>query len=314
MGKIDMLAFLVVELCSRAWEKWHAQSAFKRAAPVLLVTGAGILSPTIKEVLVSKAFALSEPGGVMESSLESLISSWAGLGLVTSGVLFYIISYFCDNKKESELIYDKTISCAYPIGRSEVFCYSGSVTQVSGIDAVVTSEDTDLSLGGRTGTSVSGRIRKMAASYADDGSLVRDNLDEFIRAWKETNGRYAEFPLGTCVITDNPYEAKSYGVRSIIFAVAIRKTPSRIAAIDRAAIDKIVLFSINSCIERGYGSIFIPVFGLGSGNVSRKEAITATVNAVSRVLSEGGCNIRVYIGVYRFGDLVRLAWMLAKCA
>ena len=80
-----------------------------------------------------------------------------------------------ENQKES-LIDSKTISAPAMVGNSKIYCYCGSVMAISGIEVVVTSENTNLHLGSISGTSVSGRIRRLSASFNSDGTLHIDHL------------------------------------------------------------------------------------------------------------------------------------------
>ena len=59
-------------------------------------------------------------------------------------------------------------------------------------------------------------------------------------------------------------------------------------------------------VRQGYRSIFIPIFGLGSGRIPSSRAISFTVNAVKTHLPKFNEEIRLYLGVYREEDKVDL--------
>jgi hypothetical protein len=295
----------------RAYELWRRQNIFKKAAPVLLTAGVGLLSPSIWEIVVTKSLASYDAMDSLKTESSTDFGAFVGGFLVLSAVAFYVISHFCKVDEAKEFIFDKKIYGPFLIGKSRVYCYSGSVTQISDIDVVVTSEDTDLNLGGLSRTSVSGRIRHMAATHGVSG-VLSDNLSDWIQSWKKSVGKFSEFSLGTVVPLNEAFCAASWGIKAIIFAVALRKNPSRVGSIDKAAIDKIVDSSIRFTIANGYKSIFIPVFGLGSGNVPAKIAIDYTLTSVCGYLKSGGYDLDLYIGVYTFPDTMSVTTNLGK--
>ncbi|WP_324708564.1 hypothetical protein [Pseudomonas fragi] len=216
------------------------------------------------------------------------------------------------NIEERKIIFDKNTGGDFKVGASNIKFYCGSVTQISGIDAIVTSEDTDLNLGSLTGSSTSGRIRKMAATYSDTEELLVDNLGIFIAEWKASKNKFSNFNLGTCVECNHTYNAIKNDIKTIIFSVAIRKKPDRIACIDEVAIETIVSSAIDILIKNSQNNIFIPIFGLGSGGTPQHIAIPATVNAIVRKLTKLQRSVTVYIGVYTIDDLAELCMQLAK--
>ena len=192
------------------------------------------------------------------------------------------------------------------IGNSRVHAFCGSVTNIANIDIVVTSENTDLSTASTTSTSVSGRIRDMAAERSATGEIVTDHINEFMQNWKNANQKFSNFPLGTCVICDDAFRAADHGVKTIIFAVGIRKNFDGTSTIEAAAISNIVKIAIDTAVNKDQRTVFIPVFGLGSGNTPTRAAIKYTVDAVKSKLTNTAVSVDVYIGVYRLNDLVEL--------
>mgnify|MGYP000102843327 CR=1 FL=1 len=212
----------------------------------------------------------------------------------------------------SELIFEKNTAKIVEIGPSRVHAFCGSITHISGIEIVVTSENTDLDLGSMTGTSVSGRIRDLAAKRSAMGEVATDNLGNFISAWKTSVQKFSNFSLGHCVICNETYEAAAKGIKTIIFAVAIKKNSDGTSIIDETAIHKIIGIAIDTAVSTGQPTLFIPVFGLGSGNTSQGSAIKMTTNAVKQKLSSTNSSIDVYVGVYRLSDLTELCMSLKR--
>ena len=205
-----------------------------------------------------------------------------------------------------ELVFEKHTGLIGEIGSSRVHAFCGSITHISGIDIVVTSENTDLNLGSVAGTSVSGRVRDMAATRSATGEIVIDNIANFIQAWKASANKFANFPLGHYIVCSDPYEAASKGIKTIIFAIAIKKNSDGTSTIDEAAINKIVCAAIDTAISKNQRSLFIPVFGLGSGNSQQRSAINVTTRAVKAKLGSITSSMDVYLGVYRIDDLTEL--------
>ncbi|WP_434137616.1 hypothetical protein [Photobacterium leiognathi] len=175
---------------------------------------------------------------------------------------------------------------------------------------VVTSENTNFNMGSISGTSVSGRIRKMAASFDDKNALVSDNLNDFITDWKKVHG-LGPFSKGRCIISPS-FNAEKNGIKSIVHAIAIEKNAGKSANINSSDIKNIVEYSIRHTLNSSYNSIFIPVFGLGSGQVEQEEAINYTVDAIKSTLDNIDNNITVYIGVYKTNDSFALIKQLTR--
>lgn len=301
----------------RALKHYVSRCLHGRAAFALFLTSAAIVSPSAYDValaLTDKLPAL-DPARPTASILNSTVLNFV-LALITLSLAVYFI-HLSEKKRKSSvegktLVFNKNTAEIASIGQSKVHAFCGSITQASDIDIVVTSENTDLDLGTSTGTSVSGRMRSMAATRNPAGDVVRDNLGEFIRQWKLSRRKADNFQLGFCLECDSPYEAARINIRTIIFAVAIRKNQDGMSTIDEQAINEIVKFAIDTAVRKGEKSIFIPVFGLGSGNAEQAKAIAATTNAVKGQLQHTTSTLDIYLGVYRADDLIQLCASIAR--
>ncbi|MNJ43393.1 hypothetical protein D3C77_383970 [compost metagenome] len=94
--------------------------------------------------------------------------------------------------------------------------------------------------------------------------------------------------------------------------MAIEKNAGSSASINLSAIKSIVDYSINHVLDNNYKSIFIPVFGLGSGQVAQSDSIDYTVSAVKSSLERVDASITVYIGVYKADDSFTLIQRLVR--
>lgn len=306
MKKSNVIVFVIFELAYRFYEAWRSRSIFKRAADGLLAFSGMLLVPSIWEYLIDSAINAS---GKVQASVDQGLKAGETAGFIALfvAVLFYIAAHFSERKKSSieKLVFDKRVEEICSVNKSKVIAYLGSVTQISDIEVMVTSEDTDLNLGSLSGTSVSGRTRKMAATYdMQTRELVRDDLAMALAEWKAQKKKYSNFPLGTCVPLHSLSNLKTLGIQCVLLAVAIQKNDSRISLIDRDSICRIVQVAIDQCVDNGYASVFVPVFGLGSGNVPRSESIDATCSAIRLALEKSPHSIQVYVDIYRVRDFI----------
>lgn len=230
--------------------------------------------------------------------------------LLFSGLALGFYVHRLDKNKRPNLIDNVTTSGRFQIKNSNVCCFLGSVENISDIDVVVTSENTNLDLGSISGTSVSGRIRKMAATFNDRNILVRDDLDDFIKGWKTEHG-LGPFTKGQCIFSP-PFNAEKNGIKSIVHAIAVEKNAGKAVNIDFSAIKTIIERSIDHTLQNNYKSIFIPIFGLGSGQVEQEAAINCTVDAVKSNLEKVDKTITVFLGVYRVDDSFALIKKLTR--
>ncbi|HGY0992851.1 TPA: hypothetical protein ACNU17_001191 [Aeromonas salmonicida subsp. pectinolytica] len=141
--------------------------------------------------------------------------------LLSSGLA---LGWYINNQEKAKrpnLVDCVSKSDAFKIKNSNVICFLGSVENIVDIDVIVTSEDTSLDLGSINGASVSGRIRRMAATFNERNELVKDELNDFIHDWKNKNS-LGPFNKGLCIISP-PFNAARVGIKSIVHAVAIEK-------------------------------------------------------------------------------------------
>ncbi|EJU9788321.1 TPA: hypothetical protein I7686_21270 [Vibrio vulnificus] len=226
-----------------------------------------------------------------------------------SGLLLALYTHNLQKNTGKELVDSVEIAGDFQFNNSTVDCYLGSVKNIRDIDVIVTSENTNLNLGSISGSSVSGRVRSMAASFNSDQELKKDNLKDHIENWKKSKN-LGPYNKGLCIISP-PFNAKKYGIKSIINAVAIEKNSEYSATIERSSIVSIVEQAIAHAIENKFKSIFIPVFGLGSGNVNQAKALSYTVDSVLSNLKKTDEELNIYIGVYTANDCAALMKMLA---
>lgn len=303
--------YLMLGVLNRLVGYFTGRSLYGKAAVAMIGALTVINSTSVFELFVTevvKPVFLVNQASANSSSLGPDQLKFA-LSLLLLAVTVYWVGMAGKERRakieNSKLIFEKNTLEIGEIGRSRVHAFCGSVTHISGIEIVVTSENTDLNLGSINGTSVSGRIRHLAASWNAMGQLAKDNLEDFIRNWKTRHQR-GNFPLGYCVVSSNPYQAASKGIKTIIFAVAIQKNADGTSTIDEAAINRIVDKAVDTAISLGQRTLFIPIFGLGSGNIQQRKALKITTNAVKEKLNSTTGSVDVYLGVYRMDDLIEL--------
>ncbi len=122
------------------------------------------------------------------------------------------------NKIVNELSLDKIINYK----NVNIFSFFGSIEDISNIQVIVTSENSDLELASFSSTSISGRVRNMASSKDDIGNVISDPLYENIVRFKKKHNKYNDFNLGIC-IPSQPLTLQKHGVKCVIHAIAIKK-------------------------------------------------------------------------------------------
>jgi O-acetyl-ADP-ribose deacetylase (regulator of RNase III) len=278
----------------------------------LLLSGAisiAILPDPFVEWVIRSLFSYATEGK-LDSKFWPPLSFFT---LIILGLIFGIWEHR-DSKDKAHLLVDRLTKLGnFSINKSIVKIYFGSIENIYGIDVVVSSEDTTLDLGSINGSSVSGRVRKISATFNHRNEVIKDDLHDFITSWKNQQGSLGPYNKGTCIISP-PFNSSSRGVKCIINAIAIEKRAGKPAVIDESSIRTIVDFSINHAIKSEYSSVFIPVFGLGSGNASQNEAIETTVDAVNFVLQKTSASLIIYLGVYKEADNLALISKLTAVA
>ncbi len=262
----------------------------------------------ITEILLAAVENHKEPApcGVSPTSLNTA----AFITFLVLSIIFFTLAKIEQrNIKPEKINSTKKIVGHWRLGNANIHCYNGDITEISEADIVITSEDTGLELGSLTGTSVSGRIRKLAATRHKTHEIKKDNLSDFVADWKSQSGKMSNFELGTCILCP-PFEAASNNIKKIITAVAIQKNQDKTATIETRALVKIIKFAFDAAEKENLRSIFIPVFALGSGNLSPEETISSTINSIKSAYGSSSTEFEIYIGTYRDSDLVELITQL----
>lgn len=301
------LVLIILEiLISRIIKK---QSIFYKLAVMSLVLLGFTLIPSLWDGIIDKLFDLTyEDKSYAGKDLTQIIFASALFTSLT--FIFSFLSYRYSSYKET-LINSVKKEEWISTSNSRIHTYTGSILQIKGIDVIVTSENTTLDLGSLSGTSVSGRVRKLAASYNSDLTLCQDNLLASIEDWKSRQPNKGPYQRG--VIIESPsFQATNFGVKSIINAIAVEKTSDGQHLIDAEAIRKILKSSIEHCRARGHKSVFIPIFGLGSGGNEKNFAISTTIDPLIEILHQESYDLDVYLGVYRIKDLLLVSKSLLK--
>jgi O-acetyl-ADP-ribose deacetylase (regulator of RNase III) len=298
----NSIRFVFYTLALKYWRR----NIFSKFATIFAVGSIGVLGTSFKEIVFYGLLNLSTG-----KELEATSAPETFYILFVASIVFATISHLLAAKIEQELVFERDTLENFKCSNSIIHCYIGSVTNISGIDVVVTSENTDLNLGSISGTSVSGRIRKLAAEKDGNENLIKDHLFDHIQYWKNNQNSLGPYNIGTCVFSP-PFNAQVRGVKSIINAVAVKKNHHNTFSIDFVAIENIIEKSISHCISEGFESIFIPVFGLGSGGLSPDKCIDITVKSVIKQLNKTDNELRAFIGVYREEDSLALLKSISK--
>ena len=279
----------------------------KLSVTALLICGGALVTPFWQQTLEAAAatFELKPTSG----PIPSIIS---GIAFLILAILFAEISRRTGGAATREPLVDtKAISEPIIIGKSKLHCYCGSIMGLTEAEILVTSENRYLKLGGIDGTSVSGRARRLAASFRIDGSLSTDPLEDFLEKWKESQQHAGPYQLGTTVVSP-PYNACAAGIKYIIHAVALEKRDDGVNLIDEQSIRKIIQSTIDQCVNFSCKSVFIPIFGLGSGRLSAEETISKTVIPIIEAIKSNDVDLDIYLGTYRLTDAAQTASVILK--
>jgi hypothetical protein len=268
----------------------------KLALTALLLSGGAFITPFWQQAIEGTLASI----GKRECSDPLPSIAYGSIFLVLT-FLFAFLSHRNSSAQRELLVDTKSISAPVCIGPARVRCYCGSVLAISDIDVVVTSENRDLELGSISGTSVSGRIRRLAASFNSDGTLSEDHLLSKINQWKSIQPNSGPFRLGQCIVSP-PFNATHQGIKSIIHAIAIEIRGSGNNLIEESVNRDIIDFAISHCKANQYSSFFIPIFGLGSGGLPQDSAIPKTLTPLIERLRAANTPIEVYVGTYRLSE------------
>lgn len=263
------------------------------ATTSLLLCGSAVLTPWWEPIAQRAGF-------VIAGSNPADIPPWSAAAfffLLT--VTFSMLSHIFGRKTPVEsLVHTPVISSPVTIGNSTVRCFCGSIELVELRDVIVTSENRELTLGSIAGTSVSGRVRRMAAQFDALGNIVADPLHAYVEAWKSEQSLLGPFQLGTILPAPAP-NALAQKTSAVILAVALEKRDDGINGISETANHRIIKEVLDFCDIKQYTRIFIPIFGIGSGGVSSDVAVDATIAPLVAILSEREMSYDIYLGTYR---------------
>lgn len=309
MMKISIIRYvfgIILEVAINRLKRPHNVYS-KLSVTALLICGGALVTPFWQQTLEAVATTLE-----LKSTSGPIPSIISGIVFLVLAILFAEISRRTGGPAKKEPLVDtKAISEPLVVGKSKIYCYCGSIMGLTEAEVLVTSENRYLELGGIDGTSVSGRARRLAASFRIDGSLSTDPLEDFVDKWKESQQYAGPYQLGTTVVSP-PYNACTVGIKHIIHAVALEKRDDGVNLIDEQSIRKIIQFAIDHCMNFSCKSIFIPIFGLGSGRISAEEAILKTVMPIIDVIKSSDASLDIYLGTYRLTDAAQTASMIFK--
>lgn len=198
------------------------------------------------------------------------------------------------------------------IGSVRLSSYCGSVMHLNDVNLVVTSEDQDLLLGSPSGTSVSGRMRRLSTETSRDGQTKHDWIEDQLNDWKTSSAKaVGPYELGTHLFVESHSPAR-YKIDELMLAVALSKSDSGRNSIDEVAIARIIDAALSRCETKGHKTLFIPVFGLGSGGLDPDEALTATLSPLAKAAATYSMGLTVYVGTYRLSNGLRCQIKLAR--
>ncbi|QKJ66325.1 hypothetical protein HQN60_06190 [Deefgea piscis] len=200
-----------------------------------------------------------------------------------------------------------------PIGSNnnvKLFSYCGSILHINNIEVVVTSENQWLNIG--TGESMSSRIRILSSEKDEKGQTIICHIEKEINYWKKNKG-IGPYQTGETIEIKAAKNTDAYarGVRHTIHAVALKKcSETGEKKISETTNKKIIDKCLKFCEANNISSIFIPIFGLGAGEIDEELAIPATINPIINGMKEYSNNLDVYFGTYREGDAEKVKMYL----
>lgn len=274
---------------------WHKLSVISYTAGVV-----AILPPFYESVI--EHFL-----NIDKSTNESLFVYLIGLVLMLAGIQFARKdeNFHKHTREEDNIIMTPQI---IPLTKKEshnLHMYTGAIHLMASLECklecVICSENQNLSLGDISGSSVSGRIRRMSAYFNSNSQLERDPIFESINEWKIRNNKFENFSLGT-VVFNEPYNASSYGIKLVANAIALMKKENGINEIREESNLKIIEQVFDKMIQDNLSNVFIPVFGLGSGNIPLDFALNSTLQPLKTLLNKNKFNsysFNIFLGVHK---------------
>lgn len=232
------------------------------------------------------------------------------LGTIT--VVFIILARVSEMRDQrNDLIATPVVHKVGRVGEATVYSFCGSVRMIRNVSVVVTSENQNLTLGNPNGTSVSGRVRDLAATKDAAGAIIVDNLQDFVEHWKNAQPHRGPYELGLCIPAP-AFSATNRGIESVVLAIALFVGDDGKNQVNEVAIDRIIAFAIRHCDENSYNSLFIPTFGLGNGRLPARERMDATVAPLVAQLRDSDVQVDIYVGTYRLVDSMRLVASMTR--
>ncbi len=263
-------------------------------------TAALVPRPEFWELVINKTFQLIQEPGCPSCQYGNLV----GYIFLLLSMIFGVISFLTSKKSKNKLIDSKIISEGLKVGNSTIRCFCGSILNLSEeAEVIVTSEDTELSLGKIFGTSVSGRARRIFADINENGFVVNDHVKHYIDQWKRKKNLIAPFKLGL-VIPNDAYNDNRQGVKKVIHLVSIEKNNSGNVIIQETSIRDGLISLFDFLDSTNFNSVFIPLFGTGSGGKEAKTASSITVNPLIQILRNKAKDYEVFLGTYRLKDAI----------
>lgn len=187
----------------------------------------------------------------------------------------------------------------------QLFSFQGSILNLSkenSIEVIVSSENSMLLLGDINGPSLSGKLRRLVATFNQDASLQSDNLFNYINSLKQSK-QYRNVPLKLgATITNTKCVPRYLGVKAILHAITLHKESTGEIHMSSIANRKIIHDVLSLCKTSQYKSVLIPIFGIGSGKQEIDKAIHETVNALYEELKNENYKLKIYIATYRIRD------------
>jgi O-acetyl-ADP-ribose deacetylase (regulator of RNase III) len=254
--------------------------------------------------------AVLKPYVAFESPLSDFEIGWVFVGIC---LFFALLAHRASLAVPAEPLRDtKIVTRGIACGQSRIHLYCGNVRHIDGeVEAIVTSEDTDLELSRLSGTTVSGRVRRMAAELAVTGDVVKDNLREGLDEWKSKQSRQSPFGLGT-VVSQDSYSAARYGIKRVFHAVVLEKVEG-LTFVNESAVRDCLRQVFDECETRQLRRVFIPLFGAGAGRLPPHDTAMKTVGPLVELLRRKG-GFEVYIGTYRLSAMAATWAALSEAA
>lgn len=178
--------------------------------------------------------------------------------------------------------------------RVRVFVHAGPVEELTGVQLLVSSENTYLEPARMFfSTTLSGHLRRAAARFDEDGRIVQDVVADELRDWVHEHGRPGVPVRAGTVVRTSPGSLERSGVVRILHAAVIAPR-SGVKGYDVAP--DAVIRAVRRCFElarderelagnptESWG-IQLPLFGAGDGGLSAASSFSILWHAASAAL------------------------------